>query len=225
MPGALRNFGAVRAFPARPAQHVRGTRFATARTRLRVTFRITLRVVLIAVLAVLLASSPLAQSGPARGATAEPAQQEDPEDALGRSTPRGAVLGFLSAARRGDYVLAREYLNTKLKSDAAEDLSRQLFVVLDARLPARLTQVSDAREGSNRNPLQPDVDVVGCMAGNAGPLIPIAVDRVRTAKTGPLWLFSAKALDAIPDLYAEIETARQERGIPQLLERRAARGR
>jgi len=184
-----------------------------------VTSRITVRVVLIGVLAVLLASSPLAQDAPTRGAPAAPAPEEEPEDALGRSTPRGAVLGFLNAARRGDYVLAREYLNTKLKSDAAEDLSRQLFVVLDARLPARLTQVSDAREGSNRNPLQPDVEVVGSIAGKSGP-ITIAVERVRTAKTGSVWLFSAKTLDAIPDLYAEIETTRQERVIPQLLERR-----
>jgi MscS family membrane protein len=185
-----------------------------------VTARITAGVVLTGLLAVLLASpEPLAQSASAGGATAEPAKQEEPEDALGRSTPRGAVRGFLSAARRGDYALAREYLNTRLKSDAAENLSRQLFVVLDARLPARLTQLSDAGEGSNRNPLQPDVEVVGSIAGKSGN-IAVAVERVRTAKTGPIWLFSATTLDAIPGLYDEIDRARQERVIPRLLERR-----
>ena len=39
---------------------------------------------------------------------------ETPPDALGRDTPRGALLGFLSAARKGDNELARYYLDTRL---------------------------------------------------------------------------------------------------------------
>ncbi|HTF65927.1 MAG TPA: hypothetical protein VK638_24885, partial [Edaphobacter sp.] len=77
-----------------------------------------------------------AQFGIPAKASAAAAQSEAPKDALGRTTPRGAVLGFLSAAREGDYELAARYLNTRRRGKAATDLARQLFVVLDRRLPA-----------------------------------------------------------------------------------------
>ncbi len=66
------------------------------------------------------------------------------KDSLGRDTPRGTVLGFLAAARRRDAELASQYLDTTLTGQPAAALAHQLFVVLDARLPARLTQISDA---------------------------------------------------------------------------------
>ena len=42
---------------------------------------------------------------------AEP--QPLPEDPLGRSTPYGAVIGFLHAANKADYELAASYLEGK----------------------------------------------------------------------------------------------------------------
>jgi MscS family membrane protein len=165
------------------------------------------------------ASHAAAQNRPAPATAPEPAPQQPPDDALGRSTPRGTVLGFLSAARRGDLVLARQYLTTRLKGDDAEELSRQLFAVLDARLPARLTRVSDEREGSRANPLDPEVEIVGSIAGPAGN-VDISVERVDSAKTGPIWLFSAATLQAIPALHADIESARAQRVLPAFLDRR-----
>jgi hypothetical protein len=41
-----------------------------------------------------------------------PAREEASDDPLGRSTPHGAVLGFIRAAGRGDYDQAASYLNT-----------------------------------------------------------------------------------------------------------------
>src|SRR5258708_1592770 len=58
-------------------------------------------------------------------------QPEAPKDSLGRSTPKGAVLRFLSAARNGEDELAAQYLNTRLRGKAAAVLAHQLFVVLD----------------------------------------------------------------------------------------------
>ena len=83
---------------------------------------------------------------PASTPTASP--PEAPKDPLGRDTPRDTVLGFLSAARKGDYELAVQYLNTRLRGKAATGLAQQLFVVLDRRLPARLNALSDLPEGS-----------------------------------------------------------------------------
>ena len=134
-------------------------------------------------------------------ATAKP---ESPADPLGRTTPRGTVRGFLNAARRGEHDLARQYLDTKLSGSAAEDLAHQLFVVLDVRLPARVAQVSDDPEGSRADPLSPNLELVGTIASAAGS-VNIVVERMPGGKTGPIWLFSKKTLDSIPDVYDEIQ--------------------
>jgi MscS family membrane protein len=194
--------------------------FAMRHARIRVTLRIALRSVACCLLIfVIFGARTAAQKLPERATSPEQLKQQEPEDALGRSTPRGALRGFLAAARRGDYVLARQFLNTRVKSEIAEDLARQLFVVLDARLPARLTQVSDEPEGSRTNPLEPDREVVGSISSRSGDVV-VELERVSSAKTGAIWLFSGRALDAIPELYGEIDTARQQRGMLQLFERR-----
>ena len=58
---------------------------------------------------------------------------EPPKDLLGRDTPRGAVLGFMMAARRGNGEEAAAYLDSPLKDAALLELSHQLYVVLDSR--------------------------------------------------------------------------------------------
>src|SRR5580704_18894430 len=73
---------------------------------------------------------------------------EVPTDSLGRSTPRGTVLGFLGAAHRGEYSAAARYLNTPLEGSAADGLASQLITILDRRLPARLDQLSSQPDGS-----------------------------------------------------------------------------
>jgi len=148
--------------------------------------------------------------------TPAPVAAEQPTDPFGRSTPRGTVLGLLSAARKGDDVLARQYLNTRLTDRAAEDLAHQLFVVLDARLTARLTQLSDAPEGSRADPLSPDQERIGTITGDAGE-VPIVVERVKGGKAGSIWLFSSKTLDAIPAMYTEVVRSRADAVVPSVL--------
>src|SRR6185437_15827573 len=95
---------------------------------------------------------------------------EPPKDPLGRDSPRGTLLGFMTAARRGNLEAAALYLDTKLRGQSTLDLARQLYVVLDTRLPARLNLVSDRPEGSLANPLKPDQDVIGTIATESAPL-------------------------------------------------------
>ena len=144
------------------------------------------------------------------------AQPEVPKDSLGRSTPRGAVLGFLGAARRVDDELAAQYLNTHLPGNAAAVLAHQLFIVLDRRLPARLNELSDNTEGSRSDPLKPDQELVGTISSDNGKL-DILVERVDRGKSGPLWLFSSKTLDSIPDLYDEINVVSVDTVLPKFL--------
>ena len=150
------------------------------------------------------------------GTTPAAAQPEAPKDALGRTTPRGTVLGFVTAARKGDDQLAERYLNTRLRGKAATDLAHQLFVVLDRRLPARLDQISDKPEGSLRDPLEPNRELVGTISGESRN-IDIFVESVDRGKSGSVWLFSGKTLDSIPDLYEEINAVAVDHVLPEFL--------
>jgi MscS family membrane protein len=145
-----------------------------------------------------------------------PAQPEVPKDPLGRTTPRGAVLGFLTVARKGEDELAAQYLNTGLRGDAAADLAHQLFIVLDRRLPPRLNQLSDEPEGSLSDPLKPDQELVGTIKSD-NHTVDIFVERVDRGRSGSLWLFSRKTLDSIPDLYDEINVVSVDHFLPEFL--------
>ena len=160
-----------------------------------------------------------AQTLPGSAPSPAPVQAAPEKDPLGRSTPRGTVLAFLAAARKGDNERARHYLDMPVRSRAAETLAQQLFVVLDARLPARLTQVSDTPEGSRANPLAPDEEHIGAIDGPSGE-VAIVVRRVKPPKAEPIWLFSAETLAAVPDAYTEIVSQREFLLPPFLTERR-----
>jgi MscS family membrane protein len=150
----------------------------------------------------LLASPAFAQARAGGAAQAPPASDANVrKDSLGRDTPRGALLGFIRASRDANDEIAAQYLNTPLKGKAAADLARQLFTVLDRRLPVRLNEVSDDPEGSRANPLRPDQDVVGTISTADGPL-QLVVERVNRGAL-PVWLFSRRTLDVIPAVYDE----------------------
>src|SRR5438874_13434223 len=72
---------------------------------------------------------------------ARPLDAEPSRDALGRDTPRGTVLGFMAAARKGADLVAARYLNTALQDEAAVELVHKLYVVIDTRLSLRLGEI------------------------------------------------------------------------------------
>jgi MscS family membrane protein len=156
-----------------------------------------------------------AQTGTASSAPAA-SQPEVPKDALGRTTPRGTVLGFVNAARKGDDELAVQYLNTRLRGKRATDLAHQLFVVLDRRLPARLNALSDVPEGSLSNPLKPNQEIVGSITTDDGS-VDIILERVDRGKAGLIWLFSSNTLELIPALFDDINEVSVENVLPEFL--------
>ena len=137
-------------------------------------------------------------------------------DALGRTTPRRTVLGFVKAARQGRYEAAAEYLDTRLRGRAAERLAYELFVVLDRRLPARLNELSDRPEGSLSVPTKPDEELVGTIRSQSAD-IDILLERISRGRTGRLWLFSNTTLDSIPTIYPEVNLESLERVLPAFL--------
>jgi MscS family membrane protein len=160
----------------------------------------------------LAAATPLA----AQPAAPAPAQAETAKDPLGRETPRASLLGFMRAAREGNPELASQYLDTTLQDRQAQDLARQLYVVLDSRLPARIDEISDRPEGRLANPLRPDQDVVATIEIPDGP-IEVVLERVRPPQGPPIWLVSRRTLDLIPDAYRQINVFSLEQHLPALL--------
>src|SRR5579872_4438045 len=139
-----------------------------------------------------------------------------PKDPLNRTTPRDTVLAFLTATQKKDFAVAAEYLDTRAHGKAAEDLARQLSIVLDRRLPARLNQLSDKPEGSQTDPLHPDRDLVGTIRSSKVD-VPIFLERIDRGKSGLVWLFSSQTLESIPELYAEIDIVSMDSVLPQFL--------
>jgi MscS family membrane protein len=169
----------------------------------------------IATLIVLLCPFAWSQIVPPKSAPAE-VKPELPADTLGRSSPRGAVLGFLAAARKGNTAIAALYLDTPLRGAEAEALAQQLAMVLDRRLPARLNQLSDKPEGSLPDPLKPDEDLVGTISTANGELN-ILVERVDRGKVGKVWVFSRNTLESIPNVFQQLGAPAVDRFLPEFL--------
>jgi MscS family membrane protein len=167
------------------------------------------------VLSLLLPSCPTlwSQAAPAKSTSAE---APPPTDPIGRGTPRRTVLGLLSAARNRNTGLAALYLDTPLRGAHAEALASQLAAVIDRRLPPRLNEISDLPEGSQRDPLMPDEDLIGVIQTANGDL-DILVERVDRGKAGKVWLFSRKTLASIPDAFQELSKSPLERFLPDFM--------
>ena len=176
----------------------------------RLLIRITQILALIWCAAVisLQAQKPLA----APQAPAEPQKPEVIADPLGRDTPRGTVTGFLDAARKGDLERAAQYLN--FRGQNAETVARQLYDVLDARLPARLMRISDAPQGSGSS-LTPNQEIIGTIEGST--THDIVLERVTRGESPPIWLFSRATLETAPALHEEIVSSTSDRPIPSFL--------
>jgi MscS family membrane protein len=152
---------------------------------------------------------PVAPHAPA----AQAPESEAGTDPLGRRTPRGTVTGFIEAARQGEMERAAQYLD--VRGQSAQELARQLFVVLDARLPARLMRISDAPEGSGSS-LSPNQEIVGTIKGLKSTQ-DIVLERVIRAGSPPIWLFSRATLEAIPALHDEVVSRISHRPITDFL--------
>jgi MscS family membrane protein len=113
------------------------------------------------------------------------------------------VRGFLGAAAQKNGDTAVHYLNTPLRGEDAGALVRQLFVVLNRRLPAKLNEISDRPEGSLSDPKEPGKELIGTIPSDTGN-VDIQVERIDRDKAGSIWLFSSKTLAEIPELYVEI---------------------
>jgi MscS family membrane protein len=143
-----------------------------------------------------------------------PLQAQAPtSDPLGRLTPRGTVVGFLTAAHRSDWHTAIQYLESTKGEDPTE-LATQLSVVLDQGLPANLDQLSDQPQGTSKTAKE----LVGTIDTRGGPLN-VTLDHV-TRGSQILWLFAPDTLKEIPAVYDEFNSGWIPDYVPKALLRR-----
>ena len=181
----------------------------------------------VAALVVLLAGAPavvgqnlLSQAAskaapPAAVAAAVPAPAPDP---LGRQTPSGAVMGFLAAAAKSDWPRAAKYLDTRLPQDRAEELARQLKVLLDRGLSIDLARLSGLPEGEQDERFGKGRELVGTIATKSGKL-DVLLARVQRGAEPPVWLFAPETLRDVAVAYEEYEPSLVEALLPDYLTR------
>jgi MscS family membrane protein len=152
--------------------------------------------------------------GPKPAATQEP--PGPPEDAIGRSTPRGTVVGFLNASRKDEMDIAALYLDTPQHGTEATALARQLAAALNRYLPARLNEISDKPEGSVQDPRRPNEELIGSIKATNAEL-DIVIERVNRGKEGQIWLFSSHTLDELPAFSRASNIHTAETHLPKFL--------
>jgi len=143
---------------------------------------------------------------------------EEPADSLGRSTPRGTVLGFLHAAKAGDYRDASRYLQLSAdeRKTEGETLARQLHALMDHAFLGRVGPVSDHRDGSSETGIPRNRERIGEFR-IPGSNTNVDLVRVSDQANGDIWLFSPQTLAAVPDLYTQLEVSKIDAGLPRFL--------
>ncbi|MFN7924924.1 MAG: mechanosensitive ion channel family protein [Bryobacteraceae bacterium] len=141
-----------------------------------------------------------------------------PTDPLGRSTPRGCILGFLRAAQLDRFEEASRYLQSK-DPTAGPRLARQLRTVMDYGFRDRIDSISSRPEGFLDDSLPPEHDDAGMLrlGSEQAPLILVRVPDERIG--GSIWLVSAQTLAKIPALYDAVGFPKVEEKLPEFMVR------
>lgn len=139
-------------------------------------------------------------------------------DGLGRSTPRGAVLGFLHAAKNGEYREASQYLQLSQddRVSQGESLARQVHALMDHAFVGRVGPVSDNPEGSPETGGPRNRERIGQFRiddSNAN----VELVRVSGTDDNAIWLFSSETLAAVPDFYNQLEISNVDSRFPRFL--------
>jgi len=175
-------------------------------------YRLTTLLVLSLLAPVMYAQLPGATTT-ATPASAAKAAEKDPFE---RDSPHGCVRGFLKAADREDYSQAAQYLDARATSSQAQELARELDVVINHGLSGNLDDLSRAPEGDVKDDLGQNRDRVGYVQTASGRL-DILLQRVQLKSEPPIWLFSSETLRGVPRAFGELNIQGVERFVPRSL--------
>lgn len=139
-------------------------------------------------------------------------------DVLGRSTPRGTVLGFLHAAKNGEYREASQYLQLSQDDRVSQGdrLTSQLHALMDHAFVGRVGPVSDNPDGSGETGGSRNRERIGEFRIDDG-TANVELVRVSGTDDNEIWLFSSETLAAVPDFYNQLEISKVDSWLPRFL--------
>jgi len=173
------------------------------------------KVVAVWFLLVLLLATPAAAQLPVTS-TQAPAVPAAPPDALGRSTPRGTVIGFLQAAQAGRYSEATRHLQLRgTQTESAVRLARELKAVMDDGYFTSLESISGRPEGSLDDGLPPRQESAGEIRSE--PPLTLMLERVDDVQAGQIWLISNETLRRVSQVYRQSSVVGIEASLPTWL--------
>ncbi|HSB06161.1 MAG TPA: mechanosensitive ion channel family protein [Thermodesulfobacteriota bacterium] len=138
------------------------------------------------------------------------------DDALGRSTPQGTVLGFIKSATRGDYERALQYLDTKTTGLKARKLIDAVQVILERGFSGKSAMLSNKTEGYLDDNLPSSKERIGTVKTPSGSL-DILLERVQRGNNPAIWLFSGETLKNVPEIYKELDVRTNDTYLPKFL--------
>lgn len=153
------------------------------------------------------------------GITPSESEEEIQEDALGRHTPRGTVIGFIDAMSARNYSRASRYLEFPQEirdTESQEELIQVLMALLDTEgdiLPYSL--ISNDPEGRTDDNLEPELDKIGTVNAD-GERIDILLIKTLGRENTPIWLFSEESL-AVMNTAASTPNSLVDRLLPGFL--------
>lgn len=139
-------------------------------------------------------------------------------DPLGRSTPRGTVVGFLQAAQAGNYKEASNYLQLSKNQRASqgEPLARDLHMLMDRAFTGKVNMISEKPVGSVQPGVSADRERIGVFQVDSSEY-DVVLARVIDPTVGEIWLFSSATLEDVPDLSEQLKIRSVEPGLPTFL--------
>lgn len=146
--------------------------------------------------------------------TPEPAQAEG--DPYGRETPNGCFIGFLRAARSGDFGVAAEYLQLPRLRVTKDAVAREVAAVFDQRFVGNPDSLSHSPQGDIRDGLPPDEERAGAML-DGRQRIDVLLVRSAEKEGEPLWLISSATVSEARRLYPELASSAFEKRLPPVL--------
>jgi MscS family membrane protein len=118
-------------------------------------------------------------------------------DALGRSTPRGTLIGFMRAVEKNDASAVRYLQVIADESPHALASARELRNLIDRYLKEPLTKVSDSPDGTLNDGLPTNRERVGPLV-MGDTTADITLVRVTDPQAGLIWLISSQTLAQVP---------------------------
>jgi len=149
-----------------------------------------------------------------------------PTDPLGRTTPSGSIIGFLTAAQSGNYSIAADYLqmNAARRQAEGEQLANELNVVMNAKnvCTGRVGSFTQA-EGTPQEGVPLGRQRV-CTMSSGDVEVDLDLVRVSDPSAGKIWLIASDTLTKIPELYDQVEARQVESKLPSVLVRHEIAG-